>query len=162
MKKPTIHLIHGFIGFGKTTFAKKLEKEANAIRFTHDEWLHHFYGPKDSDDFYEKSDKINSFMEKMQDKLLGLGQNVIIDSGSWSRKERDKIRKKAKKINANMILYSIECPIDIALERTTNRTKNTPDDSMHISKEVFNELLKKFEPLEKDEKHVLIKQSYLK
>jgi predicted kinase len=162
MKKPTIHLIHGFIGFGKTTFAKKLEKEVNAIRFTHDEWLHHFYGPEDSKDFYEKSDKIHSFMEKMEDKLLKLGQSVIIDSGAWSKKGRNKIRQKAKKFGANFILYSIDCPIETALKRTVYRTKDTPKDSMHISKKVFQELLKKFEPLEKDEKHILIKQSYIK
>jgi len=162
MKKPTIHLIHGFIGFGKTTFAKRLEKEANAIRFTHDELLHHFYGPEDSEDFYEKSEKINSFMEKMEDKLLELGQSIIIDSGAWSKKGRDKIRKKAKKFGANFILYSIDCPIETALKRTVCRTKNIPKDSMHISKEVFQELLKKFEPLEKNEKYVLIKQSYIK
>ena len=30
-KKPTAHLICGFIGAGKTTFAKNLEKETGAL-----------------------------------------------------------------------------------------------------------------------------------
>jgi len=34
-----IHLICGFIGFGKTTLAKQLEKDLPAIRFTHDEFM---------------------------------------------------------------------------------------------------------------------------
>ena len=35
--KPAIYLMCGFLGFGKTTAAKKLEQELPAIRFTHDE-----------------------------------------------------------------------------------------------------------------------------
>ena len=43
-KMPTAHLIHGFLGAGKTTFARQLECNIPAIRFAHDEWVTHFYG----------------------------------------------------------------------------------------------------------------------
>ncbi|MCY7392641.1 MAG: ATP-binding protein, partial [Leptolyngbyaceae cyanobacterium CAN_BIN12] len=33
----TLHLLHGFTGAGKTTFAKQLALEISAIRFTPDE-----------------------------------------------------------------------------------------------------------------------------
>lgn len=36
---PTVHMIHGFVGVGKTTFAKKLQQEVNAVRFSPDEWM---------------------------------------------------------------------------------------------------------------------------
>ena len=39
-----LHLIHGFVGAGKTTFAKKLEHFLPAVRFTHDEWMSKLYG----------------------------------------------------------------------------------------------------------------------
>jgi adenylate kinase family enzyme len=35
--KPVAHIIVGFIGAGKTTFARKLEKETGVMRFTKDE-----------------------------------------------------------------------------------------------------------------------------
>ena len=41
---PNLHLIYGFAGAGKTTFARKLEAEISAIRFTHDEWMVKLYG----------------------------------------------------------------------------------------------------------------------
>jgi predicted kinase len=41
---PTVHMIHGYLGAGKTTFARRLEQELPAIRFTHDEWMARLYG----------------------------------------------------------------------------------------------------------------------
>lgn len=38
-KKPIVYVICGFIGAGKTTFARKLEHETKAIRITKDEWI---------------------------------------------------------------------------------------------------------------------------
>jgi len=35
----TIHLMHGFGGFGKTTIAKKLAKDLPAVRLTNDEFI---------------------------------------------------------------------------------------------------------------------------
>jgi len=39
MTKATIHLICGFMGFGKTTYAKKLAQREKAVRMTPDEWM---------------------------------------------------------------------------------------------------------------------------
>jgi predicted kinase len=40
----TVHLIHGCLGAGKTTFAKKLAEEVNGVRFNPDEWMVRLYG----------------------------------------------------------------------------------------------------------------------
>src|SRR5215211_6653017 len=37
--KPIVYLLCGFIGAGKTTFARKLEERTGAVRITKDEWL---------------------------------------------------------------------------------------------------------------------------
>ena len=36
-KKPTAYLLYGFAGAGKTTFARRFENEAHALRFSHDD-----------------------------------------------------------------------------------------------------------------------------
>jgi predicted kinase len=52
MVQATAHLLHGFVGAGKTTFARRLAAEKRALRFTHDEWVHRLYGPNPpADDF---------------------------------------------------------------------------------------------------------------
>jgi predicted kinase len=40
----TAHLIHGYLGVGKTTFAGQLGQRIPAIRFSHDEWMKRLYG----------------------------------------------------------------------------------------------------------------------
>ena len=35
----TARLIHGFLGAGKIAFARQLERELPAIRFSQDEWM---------------------------------------------------------------------------------------------------------------------------
>jgi predicted ATPase len=37
--KATVYVLCGFIGAGKTTFAKQLEAQTGAVRITKDEWL---------------------------------------------------------------------------------------------------------------------------
>jgi hypothetical protein len=40
----TAFMIHGYLGAGKTTLARRLEVEHAAIRFTHDYWMGTLYG----------------------------------------------------------------------------------------------------------------------
>ena len=50
-EKPTLYLMVGLPGSGKTTRAKELEQEARAVRFTPDEWHIFLFG----DDFGDNS-----------------------------------------------------------------------------------------------------------
>jgi len=58
-KKPIVYMLYGFVGAGKTVFAKKLEKETGALRFTNDEWMISLYGNNPSAEkfaeYYERT-----------------------------------------------------------------------------------------------------------
>ena len=43
---PTVHMISGLIGAGKTTFAHELERRHGAVRFSLDEWIMGAFGPE--------------------------------------------------------------------------------------------------------------------
>lgn len=150
--KPVAHIIIGFIGSGKTTFARKLEKETGAVRFTKDEWMVRVFGntpPKDK--FEEYDNKMASLATDMALKCLKAGISVIIDEGFWVKEQRDEIREKVKNVGAIPKLYYLEVPLEIMKARTLKRSENPPVDSFNIDEESFNHYWKFFQPPDKDE-----------
>ena len=80
----TIHLIHGFMGFGKTTLSKKLVKKYNAKHFAIDQVMLERFGrnPKDFDKAYQECD---DYIWQETAKLIQAGQDVILDYGFWEK-----------------------------------------------------------------------------
>ncbi len=160
--KPIAHIIIGFIGSGKTTLARKLEKKTGAIRFTKDEWMVSVFGntpPKDK--FEEYDNRMASLATDMALKCLKAGISVIIDEGFWVKEQRDEIKEKVKNVGANPIIYYLEVPFEIMKARTLKRSENPPVDSFNIDEESFNQYWKHFQPPDKDEEFKLISQEDL-
>lgn len=61
---PTAHLVFGFLGAGKTTLAKRLERQHRAVRFTPDEWMARQFGEDPLADIFEE--KATAILEVMQ------------------------------------------------------------------------------------------------
>src|SRR5438128_1902118 len=91
-RKPIVYLICGFIGAGKTTFAKKLEEKTGAVRITKDEWSIRLVGNDPTIDGYEEWDhKICGLSRDVAFQLAEKGIDVIIDEGFWEKEQRDEI-----------------------------------------------------------------------
>ena len=153
-----LHVMHGFMGFGKTNFAKKLEKEIKAIRFDSEEWMRRLYGfdPEQMIDPDMNYHNVNALQFELMGKLLDLNVDIIFDTGSWGRKRRDEIRNFAKKHNAECKFYNIICDINLARERNLRRNESEKDTHLLITNDTFDMFLKKYEPMDKDEECVII------
>ncbi len=155
-KQPVAYIICGFIGSGKTTFARKLEKETRAIRITKDEWMIRIFGNKVTlDKNFEEYD--HNLIELTRDfalKILKAGTDVIIDEGFWAKSQRDDIRKKILDTGAKPIFYYIDCSVEEMRERVVNRSKIPPEDSFEISGEMFDSYLKYWQPPKEDEEFI--------
>ena len=152
-KQPVAYVICGFIGAGKTTFARKLEKETGAIRVTKDEWIIKIFGNKiTSDKNFAVFDKnITGLARDFAFKILKAGKDVIIDEGFWVKSQRDDIKKKIINVGAKPIFYYVEYSINKMKKRVINRSKNPPTDSFEINGEMFDKYLKYWEPPKKEE-----------
>lgn len=105
----TMILVCGLPGSGKTTFAKRIEAERNAIRMCPDDWIEAVLA--DPDDREEKS-RLRDAVENLQWELgktyLVKGFTVILENGFWSREERDQYAMEALEIGARIELYAMD------------------------------------------------------
>lgn len=153
----TLHMMYGFVGAGKTTFAKGLESQLPAVRFTHDEWLNKLYGDNPPlEHFAEYYKRVDELIWVYASRLLGLKQDVILDSGFWTRASRDDARAKAKALGAKTKLYFLDVPENVMLERTRKRNEKLHG-SLYIDDHAFELFKTRFELLGEDEEHIVVK-----
>ncbi len=152
-KKATIHLLHGFICSGKTTFAKKLENKDNKkIRFTHDERMVKLYGTNPPEEVFQSYyQHVEDLIWEYCEKLIKCDIDVIIDFGLWKKESRHDAIAKAESFLANIKLYHIICSEKERLKRLDARPWSIDEGTLHITPKIYEKLKKRYEPLQKDE-----------
>ena len=152
----TIHLMFGFIGFGKTTVAKEIAKKHSAICLTHDEFMVKLFGRNIPDnEFRNCYEKVDAMLWSLAEKIIKTGTDVIMDYGFWSHKDREKAFQKAKRITENVVFHLVHCDIKTAKQRVLARTKSNPDE-IYIDENIFNTLLTQYEPWTEADKYPVV------
>lgn len=105
MSAPTLFLTVGLPGTGKTTAARRIEAEHDALRLTKDEWMKALYG---HDNPAAASDVIEGRLIHIGMRALELGMNVVVDYGLWSRAERSALRHAASEVGAVVVMCYFE------------------------------------------------------
>ena len=84
-KTPTVHLLHGFLGAGKTTFARQLERQLPAVRYTPDEWMSRLFGDDPpAEHFHRHLDAVFDLLTAHWPMVIHCGVDVVLDYGFWS------------------------------------------------------------------------------
>jgi predicted kinase len=160
VRQPTVHMLCGFICSGKTTLARKLEKESKAIIFCPDEWMVQLFGQEHSDQCgITYVPAVRALMSRTYEKLLKLEIDVILDDGFWRKADRNNMRKRAAELGAQSKLYFLACPKDILMQRLQKRNAERKPDSLVVSEAKFEVSWKYFEPPGADEEFELIESN---
>ena len=126
---PTLHLICGLPGSGKTTLAKRLEHELPALRLTPDEWMTRIVGDGYDE---EKRAVVEAVQWDIAARVLSLGIDVILEFGFWSRSERDDFRSLASALGSDTKLHFLDVPRDELLKRLAQRNAELPPATFHV------------------------------
>jgi predicted kinase len=132
MRQPTLYLTLGLPASGKTTAARRLELEHDALRLTKDEWMKALYGEQNPP---SASDVIEGRLIQIGLRALELGNNVVIDYGLWGRDERSALRQAAADRDAMVEVHYFEVSPAEQRRRLDQRQADEPHTTWPISDE---------------------------
>jgi len=132
MRRPTLFLVVGLPGTGKTTAARRIEAERGALRLTKDEWVKALYGPENPT---SAQDVIEGRLIQVGLRALELGTSVVIDYGLWGRGERTALRQAAQDRGAIVEMRYFELTAAEQRRRLAQREAEAPHQSWPMTDE---------------------------
>lgn len=135
MDRPTLIMLCGIPGSGKTTYAKKyVEEYPSTIHISSDEIRAELWGNEATQG---DNSKVFSLMQSRTIEALNNGQSVMYDCTNITRKDRSYIIALCPKF-VKIECHIIWAPIETCIERDAARDRT-------VGKEVIDRMLKRFQ-----------------
>lgn len=154
----TAHLIHGYLGAGKSTYARRLAAETGAVLLCFDEWYLRLYTDGSPTGALD-DDLLNRLYAVLNDhwpRLLAAGVDVVLDFGFWSRSWRDDARALAAAAGAEPRLHWVQTSDETALARCLTRNED-PGSAFLLDRDAYVALKARYDPPSADETVQVVK-----
>jgi predicted kinase len=135
-------LLCGLPGAGKTTLARELARARRAVRLGPDDWLDGL-----DIDLWDglARDRVDFLLWRLGRELLEIGTSVILESGFWTRAERDEKRLAARAVGATVELHVLDAPVNVLWRRLVQRNATTPPGRRRFTRSELDEWSRQFE-----------------
>lgn len=116
-------IVAGLPGSGKTTLARKLEAAFPGVRLSADDWMNCL-----EIDLHSESDRdrIEALQWQLAQRLLALGNVVIVEWGTWGKWDRDRLRLRARELGASVELHYLAASPEELYRRIQLRKMEDP------------------------------------
>lgn len=152
--RPTVHLLCGLPGCGKTTLARRMAGERDAAILGHDERMVARHGTNPpAAEFATLARAVTEELWSETAQAVASGRDVILDWGFWTRADRDDARRRIAQIGANCVLHRLVCEDALARSRTLARTA-AGGRVLEINGPAWDSFRARFEPPGDDESPV--------
>lgn len=154
MQRPTLHLLMGLPGAGKTTLAKTLQKLTKAARLSSDDYRLIIY-PEPTFTQTEH-DNLYSLIDHSAEHLLASNHDVIYDANLNRYIHRQEKYALADKYNANIVLWWVKTPRGLSKERRIADQNQTLLPEGDTADNMFERIANILEEPEQNEKYIEI------
>jgi predicted kinase len=148
----TLILMCGLPGSGKTTLARRLERERHALRLTPDEWITRLFGDNLTPPTLDWCrGPVEAVQWSVAERALALGVDVVLDFGFWSRVEREEFRARAEDLGVGSEVHFLDVPREVLSARLAARNADLPPHTFHVTEAQLELWWNLFEPPSTDE-----------
>lgn len=142
MRKGRIIIICGLPGSGKSTMAKKLKKQLNAVSLITDKWMIKLFG---SSNRPEDRANVEDIQFELAVELSKRGEVVILEYGFWSSSERLSFIDKANSAGVNIEAVFMIASSDLLNERISKRNLNLGESEYYLEETLIEDFLGRFQ-----------------
>lgn len=131
MHPARLFIVCGLPGAGKTTRAIELAERFGAFRISADDWMESL-----SVDIWDEDirARIEGLQRGFAADLLRVGTSVVVEWGTWARRERDDLLAMARRAGALAHLELLDPPLDVLWERVRDRGREREVGSRAITR----------------------------
>jgi predicted kinase len=141
LSKPTIIMLYGYPGAGKTYFARQLCEDVQAAHVQADRIRYELFEEPRYDK--QENDIVDHLMKYMTEEFLSAGISVVYDVNSMRLSQRRELRDMARSLKAQHLLIWFQIDAESAYQRANKRDRRKADDkyAMPINSEVYEQIL---------------------
>ena len=152
----TVHLISGLPCSGKTTYARALQADLNAVLFILDRWLitafeRYAIADVGYPEHVRRVLACRTLIWEDAAQFLTRGVDVILDDGFFYREHRMRVGDQARAIGAKVKVHHLDAPLDVLQSRLENRNAHLPRFNFLIEPETLSSFIDMYERPSPDE-----------
>lgn len=163
LTKPTLFMLYGFPGAGKTYLAKNLRESIQAAHVNADKIRYQLF----EEPRYDRAENeiVDQLMEYMTEEFLDAGVSVVFDTNAIKKNQRRILRDIARKKKAEPILVWLQIDPESAFARVSQRDRRKAEDKVArpMDKPLFDSATSRMQNPGHDEDYIVLsgKHSYL-
>lgn len=152
--KPTLYLMVGYPGAGKTTVSQRIAKRTGAQHIWTDQERHKMFDQPTHGE--SESRQLYDHLNRWAGDLLLKGQSVVFDTNFNHYSDRELLRDIAAKAGARTALVWVTTPIDISRNRAVHSQIIRNGYDFTMTGEQFDAIANRLEPPREDENPIKI------
>lgn len=139
LNRPTLILLYGYPGAGKTFMARQLCEDIQAAHVQSDRVRFELFDQPRYD--AQENQIVDHLMQYMTEEFLHAGISVVYDINAMRVSQRRLLREMARKNKAETILIWLQVDADSAYQRVSKRDRRKTDDkySLPLDKRTFEQ-----------------------